>query len=188
MEDAAGVVRRIILLWCEVIFPPCPPSLSSSQVYFWLAASCVWLCVCVCAYRYPSLFAAHKFSKTVNMGKNIWHHCYFLLLRSSVRSKGRTQYEGGGSGRACKVRGVRYLSWWLGCTFMNSESRIPPPRHLQWHKTKQHIPWREATQQEQRPISPQHKEAEQEGGPRRGGCTFMQTPAVWDKVYFCLAR
>lgn len=55
MEDAAGVVRRIILLWCEVIILPCPPSLSNgSTVYFWLAAVCVcvclctWVCVCVC--------------------------------------------------------------------------------------------------------------------------------------------
>jgi len=63
MEDAAGVVRRIILLWCEVIILPCPPSLSSSLVYFWLAAVCTCVCVCADALSFLCTLTANSYNR-----------------------------------------------------------------------------------------------------------------------------
>lgn len=85
MEDAAGVVRRIILLWCEVIIPPCPPSLSSSPVYFWLAA----VCVRVCVRSFPLSTHSLQIRKTGNMRKRIWHLCLLYCCQGAqIRARG----------------------------------------------------------------------------------------------------
>lgn len=116
MEDAAGVVRRIILLWCEVIIPPCPPSLSSSLAYFWLAA------VCVCA-QLPFSFSTHSLQihKTGNTGKHICHLCFFFIVIKAPKLGHREDM--------CVYVGVAQcecvhvcLDWWSCCVCINSST------------------------------------------------------------------
>lgn len=109
MEDAAGVVRRIILLWCEVIIPPCPPSLSSSLVYFWLAA----VCVCV-------LFSTHSLHihKT---GKHICHLCFLFIVVKAPKLGHREDicvYVGVAQRECVHV----CLDWWSCCVCINSST------------------------------------------------------------------
>lgn len=86
MEDAAGVVRRIILLWCEVIIPPCPPSLSSSLVYFWLAAVCVSVCVCRCPFLSPHTHC--RFTKQETRGETFGIFAFYCCHDAQTGAQG----------------------------------------------------------------------------------------------------
>lgn len=124
MEDAAGVVRRIILLWCEVIIPPCPPSLSSSLVYLWLAAVCE--CVRGCPFLSPHTHC--KFAKQETW-RNTFGICVFLYCCQGAPNWG--------TGRTCvfllvhqNVKGVALvwvcvsvcLDWSSCCVCINSST------------------------------------------------------------------
>lgn len=128
MEDAAGVVRRIILLWCEVIIPPCPPSLSSSLVYFWLAAVC--MCKCVCAVALSFLHTLCKFTWEETWEKNIRHLCVVCWLEGH----GTCVYVCG-----CVCVRVWLHVWICGCVANSSTLSLkssPPHLHQQQQRQK----------------------------------------------------
>lgn len=149
MEDAAGVVRRIILLWCEVIIPPCPPSLSCSQVYFWLAALCMpaSVCVGVCVREWVSaclpfsLMLTAKFQNSKHGEKQL-APLLFVILTSGQR---RTRYVWEWCGI---VGGVMFVSviMFLLSKLKNIQNQKKLPRPFSWpslrHEANPYNPWR----------------------------------------------
>ena len=208
MEDAAGVVRRIILLWCEVIIPPCPPSLSSSLVYFWLAAVCVSVCVPM-----PFPFSTHSLQirKTGNTGRNIWHLCVFTLVtapklghREDVclyvcgKMKGVALHKCvlrvfGLVIMLClhKLKYTQYQKQFptlpsppLTATMTINKAEDPVPNYMQRSNTTAKITTAATNSNN---LSRCNTKKLNKRMIWRGS-TFMQTPAVRDKVYFCRAR
>lgn len=191
MEDAAGVVRRIILLWCEVIIPPCPPSLSCSQVYFWLAAPCIPVCVrvCVCAL----LSVCLEICKTLNIGKNSWHP--FVIVKTLISGQRKTRYACVQNEFCGYTGGVMFVSLIMfllsKLKYIQSEKLPPPPPpppHFPWsslrhpNESEDSLTRGEATQQHNIPSGCNTMK------PNRTmiwrGSTFTQNPAGWDKVCF----
>lgn len=137
MEDAAGVVRRIILLWCEVIIPPCPPSLSSSLVYLLLAAVCERVRGCPFLSPHTHCKFAKQETWTNTFGICVFLHC----------CQGAPNW---GTGRTCvymlvrqNAKGVALVRVFMLRLYQFKYAQYQeqfPGKKLQWHKTKPSLP------------------------------------------------
>lgn len=187
MEDAAGVVRRIILLWCEVIIPPCPPSLSGSPVYFWLAAVCMRVRVSVWV-QMPFPFCTHSLQirLTLNMGKNIWH-----LERGEGKGGCQAGWGRESCVSSCSDRRLCFACIKLSSLGIKSSSPSAPLTAAKHSRRSLPVTRGGAAQQQNNKSSNNLSECNTTKWNKRTiwrDSTFKQTLAVGDKVYFCLAR
>lgn len=110
-----------------MIIPPCPPSLSSGPVYFWLAAVCVralTLARARGAALFPSAHARRKFAKQETRGNAFGIFARCVVVKAPKLGHG----EGRAGGRAGTGRSGVCASEELGCTQHQNRSRSRRPR------------------------------------------------------------